>query len=105
MILGLDAVLSAEELGAVRAQLAGARFVDGKVTAGWHARGVKENSQTAADDVASTAARTAIEAALRRHPVFTPAVQPKTIHLLVNLYGPGQSYGRHVDDAFMAGRR
>lgn len=105
MILGLDAVLTMQELASIKERLAGARFVDGKATAGWHARGVKDNRQTAADDEASIAVKAEIEAALRRHPVFSAAVQPKFIQLMINHYGPGQAYGRHVDDAFMAGRR
>lgn len=105
MILGLDAVLNPDDLAHLRERLGHARFVDGKATAGWHARAVKDNRQTAAEDQASIAARADIEAALRRHPVFAAAVQPKTLHLLINRYSDGQSYGRHVDDAFMAGRR
>jgi PKHD-type hydroxylase len=104
-MLGLDAVLTAEEVQSLRGRLASAAYLDGKLTAGWHARQVKTNEQVPADDPVSRAARAEIEAALRRHPVFTPAVQPKFIQLLINRYGPGQAYGAHVDDAFMNGRR
>lgn len=103
-MLGLEGVLTPDEVAAIAARLAGAAFQDGKATAGWHARQVKSNEQ-AADDPVSRAVRTEIEAALRRHPVFTPAVQPKFIQLMINRYGPGQAYGTHVDDAFMNGRR
>jgi len=105
MMLGLEAVLTPDEVAAIAARLSGAAYQDGKATAGWHARQVKENDQVPADDPISRAVRIEIEDALRRHPVFSPAVQPKFIQLLVNRYGPGQSYGTHVDDAFMNGRR
>lgn len=104
-MLGLDAVLNAEEVASITARLANVTYRDGKSTAGWHARQVKENDQVPADDPVSRAVRAEIEAALRRHPVFAPAVHPKFIQLLINRYGPGQSYGTHVDDAFMNGRR
>jgi PKHD-type hydroxylase len=105
MILGLDAILTGEELTALRARLAGADFQDGRSTAGWHARLVKENAQLSKDDPLAGAVRTEIDAALRRNAIFMAAVQPKLIQLLVNRYGEGQSYGAHVDDAFMNGRR
>ena len=104
-MLGLDAVLTPEELTSIKGRLSGTAFQDGKTTAGWHARQVKSNEQIPADDPVSRAVRTEIEAALRRHPVFSAAVQPKFVQLLLNRYGPGQAYGTHVDDAFMNGRR
>ncbi|MBL9009547.1 MAG: Fe2+-dependent dioxygenase [Alphaproteobacteria bacterium] len=105
MILGLDGILTGDELGAIRARLAAGAFQDGKATAGWHARLVKENEQLGRDDPAAEAIRAEIDAALRRNAIFAAAVQPRLIQLLVNRYGVGQSYGRHVDDAFMNGRR
>ncbi len=104
-MLGLDAVLTPEELTSIKGRLSGAAFQDGKTTAGWHARQVKSNEQIPADDPVSRAVRTEIETALRRHPVFSAAVQPKFVQLLLNRYGAGQAYGTHVDDAFMNGRR
>lgn len=105
MILGLESVLSAEEVASLRRRLDAASFQDGKATAGWHARQVKENMQLAKDDKLGEAIRGEIDAALRKNPIFAAAVQPKLIQLLVNRYGEGQSYGAHVDDAFMNGRR
>lgn len=105
MFLGLDGILTPDEVRSIRARLDQAAFADGKATAGWHARLVKDNAQLAGTDPAAEAIRAEIDAALRRNPVFAAAVQPRTIQLLVNRYGEGQSYGRHVDDAFMNGRR
>ncbi len=105
MMLGLEAVLTPEEVAAIAARLSAAPYRDGRSTAGWHARQVKANEQLSADDPVSRAVRAEIEAALRRHPIFSAAVQPKIIQLLLNRYGPGQAYGAHVDDAFMNGHR
>lgn len=104
-MLGLDAVLTPEELTSIRGRLSGTGFQDGRTTAGWHARQVKSNEQLPADDPVSRVVRTEIEAALRRNPIFSAAVQPKFVQLLLNRYGPGQAYGTHVDDAFINGRR
>lgn len=47
-----------------------------------------------------------IEKALRAHPVFCSAARPRAItKLLVSRYESGMTYGRHVDDALMGGRR
>ncbi len=43
LIVPVPEVLTAEELGKLRAALAHARFVDGASTAGWSARVVKKN--------------------------------------------------------------
>lgn len=104
MILGLDKVLDEGEAAAMAARLAGARFGDGQASAGWHARHVKLNAQLAADDPAASI-KGEVEAALRRHAIFTAATLPVRMQLLINRYGPGQSYGTHVDDAFMGGMR
>ncbi len=104
-MLGLDGVLTPDEIASITARLAGAAYLDGRPTAGWHARQVKSNEQLPADDPVSRAVRTEVEAALRRHPIFSAAVQPSFIQLLLNRYGAGQAYGTHVDDAYMNGRR
>ena len=104
MIIGLQAVLTADEIAGLRTRLLAQTFADGRATAGWHAKQVKNNSQLTSGPVAE-AARAEIEAALRRHQVFAAGVMPKIIQLMTNLYGEGQSYGRHVDDAYMAGMR
>ena len=104
-MLGLDGVLTPDEIASITARLAGAAYLDGRPTPGWHARQVKSNEQLPADDPVSRAVRTEVEAALRRHPIFSAAVQPSFIQLLLNRYGAGQAYGTHVDDAYMNGRR
>lgn len=104
MLLKIPNVLSPDDLAAVQVTLAKAEFVDGKLTAGWHAKQVKHNQQirgTEAEDV-----RTLVRKALKRHPLFQAAVRPKQIHsMLLSRYGPGMEYGRHVDNALMGRHR
>lgn len=106
MRLSIANVLSPEECAEIRAKLARADFVDGKTTAGWHARLVKENEQARHHD---PEARRVLDLARRRlldHPVFVAAARPKAFAgLLLSRYRPGMHYGRHVDDAIMGGLR
>jgi PKHD-type hydroxylase len=79
-------------------------FTSGKATAGWHAKSVKDNEQSSGP--AAQAAIEAVKATLLAHPVFMSAARPKNfVKLLVSRYKPGMHYGRHVDDALMAGVR
>jgi PKHD-type hydroxylase len=82
-----------------------ALFVDGRQTAGWHARQVKHNLQARRGGPVDEALAK-IEAALLGHEVFAAAARPKTmVRLLISRYEPGMNYGTHVDDALMGGVR
>jgi PKHD-type hydroxylase len=102
MILTIEQVLTPAELAAITADLAAAEFVDGKLTAGWHAQSVKQNQQLAAGNPVAHRAQTTIAAALERHPLFQAAVRPKQIRpVLINRYDVGMAYGYHTDNALM----
>jgi PKHD-type hydroxylase len=80
-------------------------FVDGRETAGWHAREVKQNLQARRTRGVNGALRK-IESVLLANELFVAAARPKAIaRLLVSRYEPGMSYGSHVDDALMGGVR
>lgn len=82
-----------------------ALFVDGRRTAGWHARAVKRNLQARRTGPVAAALKT-IERALLANEVFVAAARPKSIvRLMVSRYEPGMTYGSHVDDALMGGVR
>lgn len=102
MILCIADVIAPPELKAIRAVLDEAAFIDGRTTAGWHAREVKRNEQV---DTGSKIAREAgehIRAALEANDVFRAGVLPHTIRpFLFSRYGESMSYGPHVDDAVM----
>lgn len=101
MIVCIASVLSPEQLAEVRGLLAQGQYVDGRQTAGWHARLVKNNRQLAANDPAG-AAGDIVRKALLGHEVFRAAVQPQRLRpMLFSRYEPGMDYGSHVDDALM----
>jgi PKHD-type hydroxylase len=104
MIFQIPDVLSADELSAIQATLATAEFVDGKLTAGWHAKQVKQNQQLKGTD--ATDIRDRVQRALNRHPLFQAAARPRQIHsLLLSRYTSGMEYGRHIDNALMGSLR
>lgn len=101
MIVPIANVLDAETLAQVRELLAQGTYVDGKHSAGWHARLVKNNSQLKGGE-ASQRAGTIIRDALLRSEVFRAAVRPHHVRpMMFSRYSDGQNYGAHVDDAIM----
>src|SRR5690349_20309482 len=96
-------VLPADEIALVRETLATADFEDGRETAGFAARLVKNNRQAASDRKIETI-RKLIEARILGHDVFAMAVRPKRLaSLMFSSYESGMQYGSHVDDALMQG--
>ena len=78
----------------------------GQETAGWHARTVKHNRQLDRQTPLHNALAAEVVAALEAHPLVRAAAFPRRIHgLLFSRTGPGEGYGRHVDNAWMAGGR
>jgi PKHD-type hydroxylase len=99
-------VLSAEEVETVRETLARARFVDGRATAGFAAREVKNNQQAEGSDRSLETIRKLIAERILGNEVFRLAVRPKALSpLLLSRYEQGMHYGSHVDDALMGGMR
>lgn len=99
-------VLSAEEVETVRAALARARFVDGRATAGFAARTVKNNRQAEGSDRSLATVRALVAERILGNEVFRLAVRPKALSaLLLSRYEAGMHYGSHVDDALMDGMR
>lgn len=106
MIIPIDNLLNPEELEIIVTNLQPAKFVDGKTTAGWHAKLVKNNTQLGTDAECSQALQELVKKALRRNALFKAAIQPKIIHSLrFSRYETGMTYGRHVDNALMGRNR
>jgi PKHD-type hydroxylase len=102
MLLLLPAVLKADELALVRALLAAAPFVDGRLSAGAAARRVKNNEEMdpAAQDLERL--NRVVMGSLARHPVYRAGALP--LHAASPLYAryrPGMAYGDHLDDPIM----
>lgn len=106
MILCIQAVLKPADLSRVRECLEDAPFLDGRATAGWHARLAKDNEQADASVPSVQEAAELVGQRLLEHEVFALAVRPKQLApLMISRYAAGRGYGTHVDDALMAGLR
>ena len=102
MIFSIDQILFPETLNEIRQILSKAEFVDGKLTAGWHAKLVKNNQQLKAG-ASQKELKAKIRAALNKNPLFQTAIRPKSIHsLLFSRYSDEMSYDTHVDNALMS---
>ncbi|ANV88380.1 Fe2+-dependent dioxygenase [Picosynechococcus sp. PCC 7117] len=106
MFFKIPQVLTPEALEKITTTLTEAEFVDGKLTAGWYAKLVKENQQLAKATPTAQALEEQVRQALQNNALFQTAIRPKTVHtLLFSRYGPGMAYGRHTDNALMNGMR
>lgn len=101
MLLQVGQVLDAAAVGRFRERLTGARWVDGRETAGPQSGLVKHNQQLAADDPLARALGDEVAAALDRALLFQAAAIPQAIFPpLFSRYTPGHAFGAHVDNAF-----
>jgi len=102
MLIRIPDLLTAADLQQITETLAQAEFVDGKLSAGWHAQPVKHNQQLQAATPTAASLKAIVHQALDRHPLFQCAVRPRLIHsILFSCYAVGMTYGRHTDNAFM----
>jgi PKHD-type hydroxylase len=102
MLLLLPGVLKADELALVRAMLADARFVDGRLSAGIAARRVKNNEEMAPAEQDLERLNRVVMGSLVRHPIYRAGALP--LHAASPLYAryrPGMTYGDHLDDPIM----
>lgn len=103
MIFPIENLLNPEQLALISKRLQTDDFIDGKITAGWHARTVKENTQLSGKAPYAQEIKDLIRVALEKNLLFKVAAQPKTIHsMLISRYETGMSYGSHVDNALMS---
>jgi PKHD-type hydroxylase len=105
VFLVIQNILSEAETAAIRQALNDeTEFVDGRKTAGFYAKQVKNNEQASGEKTKAILKK--IETALTQHPVFRAAAVPRNfVRLLLSRYRPGMSYGTHIDDALMDGMR
>jgi PKHD-type hydroxylase len=106
MMLCIGDVFDTQETAAIRSEVEKLNFVDGRATAGWAARLVKDNEQADADDNQLKALRARIAERILQNEIFQMAVRPKALTpLMISRYKSGKQYGTHVDDALMGGMR
>jgi PKHD-type hydroxylase len=85
---------------------AGDDWRPGAETAGWHARGVKNNHQLDLRCPLYRELAAELQNQLRHHPLVQAAAFPRQVHsILFSRSGVGEGYGRHVDNACMMGGR
>lgn len=104
MLVRIPNVLSAEQLGFMRAKLAaaGEAWVDGRVTAGHQGAQVKHNLQIAENTAIARELGDPILASLERNPLFISAALPNHVYPpMFNRYegASGMQFGHHVDGA------
>lgn len=105
MLIHLSQVIDAPTVGALRKRLDSAQFRDGKLSAGYAAKHVKQNQQSEGDEL-SQHIISLIQERLLKHQVWVQAAQPKHFgRCMLNRYGVSDHYGWHVDDAWMQGIR
>jgi PKHD-type hydroxylase len=92
-------IFNEAQLAAIRDALADpALYEDGRLTAGWSAKTVKNNLQVAQSPL-ERGLVSKVEKALLAHPVFQAAAIPKVlIRTRISRYEPGMAYGAHIDD-------
>ena len=104
MLLCIPDVLEYAELKTIRRAIDDGDFKDGKLTAGYRAKRVKNNLQLDKNAPGAKEVKSIVLAGLKRNRAFQDAALPRTVRPpLISRYREGMNYGWHVDDALMAG--
>lgn len=102
MIVTIPDVLQPDELSTLLGALAHAEFQDGRTTAGWNARTVKNNQQMVPGSAQGMDLQSILVKAFSRNVPFQMAARPKIMRpVMFNRYTDGMSYGPHMDDPIM----
>ncbi len=100
MMYHIPDVLSTDQVAEFTRQLAQAEWVDGGVTVGSQGAAVKQNQQIDTRTRCMPACRPLCSICCAAIRSFFSAALPRTISApLFNRYGPGETYGFHVDGA------
>ncbi|ACI51709.1 2OG-Fe(II) oxygenase [Gluconacetobacter diazotrophicus PA1 5] len=100
MLIHIPSVLTVEEVAHCRQIMAGAEWVDGRVTAGPQSAMVKNNLQIPLSSDAHREMRDIVLRALGRNPTYNSAALPlRVVPPLFNRYDAGMSFAAHVDNA------
>jgi PKHD-type hydroxylase len=98
MLVQIPKVLDAAQLQIFREALGKAEWSDGRNSAGYLARKVKDNHQLPDDHPLGRQLGEVVLNALRDNQLFTAAALPlKIVPPMFNRYDQAQTYGRHVD--------
>ncbi len=106
MIVCIDGVLERGQLRSTVEAIQAAEFVDGRETAGFRAKRVKNNLQLKKQAPGAEEIKTSIVQALKGNKEFKRVAIPRVVQKpLISRYREGMDYGLHVDDALMGGDR
>lgn len=101
MIITIENLFSQTQLEYITNYIHKSPFIDGKLTAGYAARQVKENLQ-----LTNSALTSLVTSILTDNTLFNAFAVPKLIHnVLFSKTELGGKYGAHVDNAFIDGNR
>jgi PKHD-type hydroxylase len=102
MLYILKHVLGPRELSTVQKLLSGARFIDGRLSAGLLAQAVKHNTEMASNDPLTAELNQCIMNNLTHHKKYLKAARPVAIaQPFYARYEAGMEYGTHIDDPIM----
>ncbi len=102
MLSCIPDVLERAEIKEILSTVDGDDFVDGRTSAGFRAKTVKNNEQLRRTAKDRDRVDQIVLTALRRNLEFQTVAIPKRIQRpLISRYRPGMAYGLHVDDALM----
>lgn len=102
MLLQIPALLNPAQLAKVHEVLAGAEFVDGRLSAGRAAAQVKHNQELRPAPARMQLLGRILMASLGHHETFRFAVLPHRVaDPIIARYQPGMAYGDHIDDPIM----
>jgi len=100
MMLHVPGVLSPDQVASLRALIDAADWEDGNATSGKQSRLAKNNLQLPEGSDAARDAGAKVREAVTKSALFMAAALPHTVYPpLFNRYGPGQTFGDHVDNA------
>ncbi|KMK66997.1 Fe2+-dependent dioxygenase [Puniceibacterium sp. IMCC21224] len=100
MLLHVPNVLTPDQVTQCRAVVDVGGWADGSATAGHIAAQVKRNDQLPETGDAARQAGEMVRRAVLAHPLFVAAALPHQLYPpMFNSYGPGQTFGNHIDNA------
>ncbi|MEJ2686389.1 MAG: Fe2+-dependent dioxygenase [Gammaproteobacteria bacterium] len=102
MLVHVPAVLDQSQLAMVWELLSGARYEDGRASAGLAAKRVKNNQELSVSDERMSALNRIVMGRLVSNPTYLNAALPHRVAApFYARYAPGMAYGDHVDDPVM----
>ena len=102
MLHWINQILDQSDLNTIQAELQQGNFIDGKKTAGYRAKRLKQNQQLKKTPEQAELLNRLIIDKLERNALFQAIAVPKRIHRpLFSRYSEGMQYGKHIDNALM----